>query len=137
MLERDTGLMADLGELRHDPDVSGRTLKRVVAIVPALDEEGAIGAVVRGLPHDVVERVVVVDNGSRDRTAAVAAEAGAQVVREPRHGYGFACMAGVAAANDADILLFLDGDASDDPADAAAIVAPILAGQADLVLGSR
>ncbi|GEM_PF-800299 len=110
---------------------------QVVAVIPALDEEGAIGAVVRALPRDLVRRVVVVDNGSRDRTAASARAAGAEVVSEPRRGYGFACMAGVAAAPEAEVFLFLDGDGSDFPEDAGGLLEPILAGRADLVLGSR
>ncbi|HEY7293549.1 MAG TPA: glycosyltransferase family 2 protein, partial [Dehalococcoidia bacterium] len=109
----------------------------VVAVIPAQDEEGAIGAVVRALPREQVQRVIVVDNGSRDRTAEVAQSAGAEVVREPRRGYGFACMAGVATTPDADIYLFLDGDGSDFPEDAGTLLEPIYAGRADLVLGSR
>lgn len=115
------------------------TLERsdVVAIIPALDEEGAIGAVVRALPRELVTRVIVVDNGSRDGTAAAARATGAEVVREPRRGYGHACMAGVDAAPRAAIYLFLDGDGSDFPEQAGALIAPLLAGEADLVLGSR
>jgi glycosyltransferase involved in cell wall biosynthesis len=110
---------------------------RVVAIIPALNEEGAIGAVVRALPRELVERVIVVDNGSTDATALRAIGAGADVVPEPRRGYGRACMAGVAAAPDAEVYLFLDGDGSDAGEDAGALLAPILDGRADLVLGSR
>ena len=76
---------------------------RVVAIIPALDEEASIGEVVRALPP-LVDETIVVDNGSRDRTAEVAREAGARVVAEPRRGYGQACLAGIAAAGDADVL---------------------------------
>src|SRR5512140_49666 len=109
---------------------------RVVAIIPALDEEASIAGVVRALaPH--VEQVIVVDNGSRDRTAEVAREAGARVVSEPRRGYGQACLAGIAAAEGADVLLFLDGDGSDDPAQARELLAPLVEGRADLVVGSR
>lgn len=110
---------------------------RVVAVIPALNEAGAIGAVVRALPRQLVQRVIVVDNGSHDGTAAAARAAGAEVVREPRRGYGYACMAGVAAAAEAEVLLFLDGDGSDFAEDAGELLAPILAGRADLVLGSR
>lgn len=112
-------------------------MTRVVAIIPALDEEGAIGEVVRSLPRTSVQRLIVVDNGSRDRTAAAAQAAGAEVVHERRRGYGFACMAGVAAAPEAEIFLFLDGDGSDFAEDAGELLAPLLAGRADLVLGSR
>ena len=91
---------------------------------------------VRGLPA-LVGETIVVDNGSRDATARRAREAGARVVEEPRRGYGQACLSGIAAAGDADVLLFLDGDASDDPTQAADVAAPVLAGRADLVIGSR
>jgi glycosyltransferase involved in cell wall biosynthesis len=112
------------------------SVTRVVAILPALDEEEAIGLVLDEIPG-VVSETIVVDNGSRDRTAAVAASRGARVVHEPRRGYGQACLAGIAAAGEADVLLFVDADRSDYPAQAVAIVAPILAGTADLVIGSR
>jgi hypothetical protein len=105
-------------------------------VIPALDEEDAIGSVVRAMPPLVAETIVA-DNGSRDRTAAAAREAGARVVVEPCRGYGNACLAGIAAAGDADVLLFLDGDGSDDPAQAGDVVLPILEGRADLVIGSR
>lgn len=109
----------------------------VVAVIPARNEEQAIGKVVAGLPRDVVAQVIVVDNGSTDNTAAVARSAGALVVRETRQGYGRACAAGVAAAPGADVLLFLDGDYSDFPEEAPRILEPILSGAADLVIGSR
>ncbi len=108
----------------------------IKAVIPALDEERAIGAVIREAPSFLAE-IIVVDNGSRDATANVAAQAGARVVAEPRRGYGRACKAGIAAALPCDIILFMDADGADDPADAAAIVAPVAAGSADLVIGSR
>jgi hypothetical protein len=108
----------------------------IVVIIPALDEEQAIGEVVCALPP-LVHEVIVVDNGSRDRTAEVARAAGARVVPEPRRGYGQACLAGIAAAGDADIVVFLDGDRSDEPGQLTHVVAPILEGRADLVIGSR
>ncbi len=77
------------------------------------------------------------DNGSRDRTPEAARAAGARVVSEPRRGYGHACLAGIAAAGDADVFVFLDGDHSDYPAQLVDVVAPILEGRADLVIGSR
>ncbi len=109
---------------------------RVIAIIPARDEAVAIGGVVSALP-DWITRVIVVDNGSRDHTAAVARAAGAMVVKEVELGYGAACLAGVAAAGDADILLFLDGDGSDDGREAGRVVRPLVVGEADLVIGSR
>ena len=109
---------------------------RIVVVIPALDEEEAIGAVIREIPS-VVHEVIVVDNGSRDRTPEAARAAGARVVSEPRRGYGHACLAGIAAAGDADVFVFLDGDHSDYPAQLVDVVAPILEGRADLVIGSR
>ena len=109
---------------------------RIVVVIPALDEEEAIGAVVREIPP-VVHEVIVVDNGSRDRTPEAARAAGARVVSEPRRGYGHACLAGIAAAAEADVFVFLDGDHSDYPAQLVDVVAPILEGRADLVIGSR
>jgi glycosyltransferase involved in cell wall biosynthesis len=110
----------------------------VVAVIPALDEEAGIGAVVAGvLGQGVVDAVVVVDNGSVDATAERAGAAGARVVREPRRGYGRACLSGVLAAEAADVIVLLDGDAADDPDDLPAVMAPLLAGEADLVVGAR
>jgi glycosyltransferase involved in cell wall biosynthesis len=109
-----------------------------IAVIPALDEEDAIATVVREvLPH--VTRVVVVDNGSKDATSSRASDAGAEVVREPRKGYGAACIAGVRRARDlgARVVLFLDGDGSDDPGATPRLLAPIVAGEADIVLGVR
>ncbi len=110
---------------------------RVTAIVPALDEEAVIGNVVRDVPRDHVHEIIVVDNGSGDRTAAAAAASGARVVQESTRGYGAACQAGVNAAANADILVFLDGDGSDDPTEIPSVLQPLLSGRADLVLGSR
>ncbi|MBI2894881.1 MAG: glycosyltransferase [Deltaproteobacteria bacterium] len=113
---------------------------RVVAVVPALDEEGTIGDVVRGLyAAPGVHAVVVADNASRDRTCEAARAAGADVVHEPRRGYGAACLAGIRRARElgASIVLLCDGDGSDDPAEAPRLIAPIRDGMADLVLGVR
>ncbi len=110
----------------------------VVAVVPARDEAASIATVVRGLRAEpLVDAVVVVDNGSTDATASEARAAGARVVAEPRRGYGRACRAGVRAAADAEVIVLLDGDAADDPADLPRVLAPLLAGEADLVVGSR
>ncbi len=109
----------------------------IAVVIPALDEEAAIGHVVREIPRELVEEIVVVDNGSTDRTAEVARAAGATVIREPMRGYGAACLAGAMAVQDADILVFLDGDRSDDPSEMPVVLRPILEGRADLVIGSR
>ncbi len=111
---------------------------RVAVIIPALNEEGAVAHVIAGVPRDLVHQIIVVDNGSTDRTGEVAQTAGALVVREERRGYGYACAAGVAAAADGfDVLVFMDGDGSDDASQMSALIEPIERDEADLVLGSR
>ena len=102
-----------------------------------MNEEESIAGVLEQIPHEIVQQVIVVDNGSTDRTAEIAQAMGATVVREDFRGYGAACYAGTQAASDADILVFLDGDGADDPQEIPLLVNPILAGDADLVLGSR
>lgn len=110
----------------------------VTAVVPALDEEDGIATVVAGLLRQgLVDEVVVVDNGSVDATAVRARAAGARVVSEPRRGYGRACLTGVLAAGGSDVIVLLDGDAADDPGDLAGVIAPLIAGDADLVVGTR
>ena len=110
----------------------------VSAIIPCLDEETAIAQVVTAVLSQNISEVVVVDGGSRDRTAKRAEAAGARVIVEPRHGYGRAIQAGIAAVrDDADILVFLDGDGSDPVEFIPDLVSPIVAGQAIFVLGSR
>lgn len=114
-------------------------------VIPCLDEEASIGLLVgdvRAVAADPalpvrIERIVVVDNGSTDRTADVAREAGAEVVPEPRKGYGRACLTGVLAAGEVDLIVLMDGDRSDVPAELPLLLAPLLAGEAGLVLGSR
>lgn len=113
----------------------------VDAIIPALDEEEALPGVLRELAATPVRRVVVVDNGSRDATVAVARAGGAHVVAEAHRGYGAACLRGIAAARAleprADVLVFLDADGSDDPEEISRLLAPIADGRADFVIGSR
>jgi len=118
-------------------------LSQVAVVIPALNEEASLPLVLRDLPE--VGRVIVVDNGSSDRTADVAAAAGATVVSEPQRGYGAACLTGLATICgliDAgqpppQIVVFLDADYSDDPGVLIELVRPIFAGSADFVLGSR
>ena len=117
--------------------VSLRPEHSVAVVIPAFNEEKPIGMVLRSLPSHLVDDVVVVDNGSTDRTAAVAASLGARVVHEPRRGYGHACLAGIAALREPGVVVFLDGDYSDYPEDLPSLVSPILAGEADVVIGSR
>jgi glycosyltransferase involved in cell wall biosynthesis len=112
---------------------------RIAAIIPVLDEEGAIGSVVTAIPRDWIDEVIVVDGGSRDRTVAVASAAGARVLAENERGYGRACARGAAAAVEggAEILVFLDGDGSDQPGVIPSLVQPILDRKFDFVIGSR
>ena len=110
----------------------------VDVVIPALNEEGAIGKVLEGLTDPRLRRIVVADNGSSDQTAAVAARRGAIVLFEPRRGYGQACLAALdrVAEDPPDVVAFIDADFSDDPADVSAVLDRLDAG-ADLVIGSR
>jgi glycosyltransferase involved in cell wall biosynthesis len=130
-----------MSEVTDDISAKQAALPRppvVSAIIPCLDEEAAIGKVVTAVLAQTVSEVIVVDGGSRDRTAEQAKAAGARVIVEPRRGYGRAMQAGIAAARaDADILVFLDGDGSDPAEFIPDLLSPIAAGQAAFVLGSR
>ena len=108
----------------------------IAVIIPVLNEEKAIGRVLADVPA-WVDDIIVVDNGSTDNTAARASEAGARVVREPRRGYGQACLAGMAALDYPDVVVFLDGDYSDHPDEMAQLVEPIVRGDVEFVIGSR
>jgi glycosyltransferase involved in cell wall biosynthesis len=112
---------------------------KIVAIIPAFDEEKSVGKVVQAIPQPPVDEIVVVNNNSRDRTAEVAAAAGAHVVFEGEPGYGAACLRGIAEAQQlgAELLVFVDADHSDYPEEIPNLIAPILAGQCDFVIGSR
>ncbi len=107
-------------------------------VIPALDEVASVAEVVRAIPRPPVRKIVVVDNGSKDGTGEAASAAGAEVVLEPRRGYGSACLAGLRALPpDTEVVVFLDADGSDDPALLPALTRPIVEGRADLVVGSR
>lgn len=111
---------------------------RVSVVIPARDEEAAIGRVIDELPRELVSEVIVVDGGSTDRTREVAAARGARVILDPRRGYGRACLTGLEQIDAAaDVVVFLDADYSDRPAELPRLLAPITEGRADLVLGSR
>jgi glycosyltransferase involved in cell wall biosynthesis len=110
----------------------------IAVIIPALDEEDAIGAVVASIDRTLARDVIVGDNGSRDATAEVARRGGAVVVPVAERGYGAACAGALTAlAPDVDIVVFMDADRSDDVAEMRALVEPILRNQADLVIGAR
>jgi glycosyltransferase involved in cell wall biosynthesis len=110
---------------------------RVSVIIPTRNEASAIGRVLADLPIDFVTEVLVVDNNSTDGTPKIAANMGARVIQEPRAGYGRACLTGLASASDPDIVVFLDGDYSDRPAELPLLLAPITDGRADITIGSR
>jgi len=103
-------------------------------ILPVLDEAQALPAVLGAMAPGY--HPIVVDNGSRDGSAQIAARLGAQVVHEPRRGFGSACFAGLCAATDP-VVCFMDADASLDPSDLPRVAAAVLQGDADLVLGAR
>jgi len=111
----------------------------VAVVIPALDEEQALPGVLAAIPRGRVREIVVVDNGSADRTADVARAAGATVLVEPRRGYGAACLKGIEhlSRNPPGIVAFLDADGSDDPRELPRLLEPLAAGRADLVVGSR
>ena len=110
---------------------------RISVIIPAYNEEDSIGLVLDALPQNLIHEIIVVDNNSTDDTARSASEKGARVVAEQRRGYGSACLKGISALDNPDIVVFLDGDFSDYPEEIVKLVAPIESGEMDFVLGSR
>ena len=115
-----------------------KTKPFISVIIAALNEEDAIAKVINSVPKDLADEIVVVDNGSKDRTAEIAVAAGARVVNEPIPGYGRAFRAGVRSVSpQCEILVFLDGDGSDYPEMMDRLVRPIMEGKSDFVIGSR
>jgi len=110
---------------------------RISVVIPTHNEAEAIERVLADLPSDLTTEVIVVDSNSTDGTPEIAARMGAVVIREPRRGYGQACLTGLARADSPDVVVFLDGDYSDRPAELPILLAPILEGRADITLGSR
>ena len=116
--------------MHHNPKIS--------IIIPALNEEESIGRVLNDIPGEIVEEVIVVDNGSSDNTVTVSKGLGANVIQEPLKGYGAACLKGISILKqDTDIVVFLDADYSDYPQDLHTVVKPIINDNADMVIGSR
>ena len=110
---------------------------RINVIIPALDEEETIAAVLGAIDDGIVDQVVVADNGSRDDTAARARAAGAMVVHEERRGYGSACLRAIATAPPADVIVFVDGDCSDDAAEIPLLLDALVDNEAEIAIGSR
>lgn len=116
--------------------------EKIFVIIPALDEEDAIGRVIEDIPGELVDEVIVVDNGSTDQTSSVARLHGAVVLHESRKGYGHACLAGLKhvssyAKHHPVIVVFLDGDHSDHPEEMEKLLRPVMEEGYDLVVGSR
>ena len=113
------------------------TFPEIAVVIPVFNEQEAIQNVLSDIPRHLDADVVVVDNGSTDRTVDLARRMGARIVHEHRRGYGWACLAGIDALDKPDIVVFLDGDYSDYPDEMTRLVEPIVEGRADLVIGSR
>lgn len=106
-------------------------------MIPVLNERESISSVLRAIPPNLPQEIIVIDNGSTDGTAEIAGSHGARVVHEPRRGYGRACLRGIEQLSDPDVVVFLDGDFSDHPEEMPLLVDPIVRNEADLVIGSR
>ncbi len=114
------------------------SLRKTAVIIPAYNEEQSIGRVVSDIPLDLVSKVIVVDNGSSDETAKRARERGAEVILEPRRGYGNACLAGIEnLPEETNTVVFMDGDYSDFPGEIRNLLSTLEEQKADLVIGSR
>ena len=113
--------------------------KRIAVIIPALNEEKTLPLVLNDIPGDLVDEVVVIDNGSIDKTPSIAKERGATLLFESRMGYGYPCLRGIQylKSRKTDIVVFLDGNYSDDPGEIIKLVGPMVKDDYDMVLGSR
>ncbi len=126
-------VLGDVNGLAADGPHSGVSL-----IIPALNEEKSIGSVLNAIPRNLVGEIIVVDNGSTDRTSDVARHCGARVILQPERGYGAACLAGIEAIKkDCEIVAFVDADFSDFPEDLEKLLQPLLDNKADMVIGTR
>jgi len=110
--------------------------QHISVIIPVLNEELSITSVIRDIPKQI-DRILVVDNGSTDKTRERSLDAGAEVICETRKGYGSACLAGIKVAGATDITAFVDGDYSDYPEDLLSVIEPVAEGHADLSIGRR
>ncbi|SVB52904.1 uncharacterized protein METZ01_LOCUS205758 [marine metagenome] len=118
-------------------NTSGGSIPRISVIIPAFNEESSIGSVLDSLPKEKLNEIIVVNNGSTDKTSFVAKSHGARVVDEMFPGYGAACLKGISELDEPEIVVFLDGDYSDFPEEIESLVKPIEENCADFVLGSR
>ena len=116
---------------------SNRYIPEISVVIPAYNEEESIGLVIKSLPQKKIKEIIVVNNGSSDKTASIAKQYGARVVNEICRGYGAACLKGISKVNDPEIVVFVDGDFSDYPEEIEILVKPIVENRADFVLGSR
>ncbi|MEQ8714528.1 MAG: glycosyltransferase family 2 protein [Cyclobacteriaceae bacterium] len=115
--------------------------KRIKVIIPAFNEQNAVGQVIDEIPMDIVDEIIVVDNGSTDNTQEIARSKGATALYQPKRGYGWACLKGIEYISDQlekpDIVVFIDGDRSDYPEEMRKLVQPIIENNIDFVIGSR
>ncbi|HCQ30641.1 MAG TPA: UDP-glucose--dolichyl-phosphate glucosyltransferase [Flavobacteriales bacterium] len=128
--------------MKNITDNNSQKALQIRVIIPAFNEENSVGQVIKDIPKDKVSEIIVVDNNSSDQTASEAEKQGATVLREPRQGYGYACLKGMeyihqTADRETDIIVFLDADYSDYPEELPKVVAPIIQNSYDMVIGSR
>ena len=127
-----------INEVEWLPYSDSGTTPNVTLIIPALNEEKSIGSVLNAIPRQLVSEVIVVDNGSTDRTADVARHCGAKVILQPERGYGAACLAGIEGiGTGCEIVAFIDADFSDFPEDLGELLEPLFENKADMVIGTR